>query len=276
MVKAPAGSSEIDQEHGPAAESIHFPAIPCIRNNPSFNDSSNHGFYPYTGANALDCYVRHPGKEAIVKALLRELQMPDAAYVELENMGKVFICGRCNHNRPTEWDALVEHYHLRRRDWVGNTFIPNSYQTRHPVIFRNLHDLGSDTNPKPLVRIASSEGNNGTPVRSYDVVAECIICRGIDFYDECSFESSARMREHMQELHGTVEPVEKLHFIDEARNLSRIFFWAGFDRRDWEQKWDRFHDTLGATGATVHQTDSRSGSTSQTTNSSQVPRIVSA
>lgn len=261
VAKVPASSSEIDQEHGPATNGIHFPAIPCI---------SGDGFNLYTGETTLDSYVRHPGQEAIVKALLRELQMPNASHVELAKMDKIFTCGRCNHSRAMEWDELVEHYHLKRRDWVGTTFLPNSYQTQHPVIFRNLHDLGSHTNPKPLVRIrvTSSEENNGSVFYPHDAIAECIICQGIDFHDNSSFESLAKMREHMREVHDVVEPVKELHFIDVTLDLDFINDGDGLDRGSWEQKWDRFHETLGATGATVHQADSPSGPTSQTTNAS--------
>ncbi|CAE6469877.1 unnamed protein product, partial [Rhizoctonia solani] len=261
VAKVPASSSEVDREHGPAADGIHFPAIRCI---------SDGGFNPDTGETTLDSYVRHPGQEAIVKALLRELQMPNAAHVELANMGEIFTCGRCNHSKAMNWNELVEHYHLRRRDWVGTTFLPNSYQTQHPVIFRNLHDLRSDTNPKPLVRIrlTSSQESNGSVFYSHNAIAECIICQRIDLYDDSSFESLAKMREHMREVHDTVEPVKELHFVDLTFNLNLIFDGNERDRRSWEQKWDSFHETLGATSATVHQADSPSGPTSQTTNAS--------
>ncbi|CAE6518854.1 unnamed protein product [Rhizoctonia solani] len=76
------------------------------------------------------------------------------------------------------------------------------------------------------------------------------------------------MREHMREVHDTVEPVKELHYVDLTFNLNLIFDGNERDQRSWEQKWDRFHETLGATGATVHQADSPSGPTSQTTNAS--------
>ncbi|KDN39512.1 hypothetical protein RSAG8_08807, partial [Rhizoctonia solani AG-8 WAC10335] len=200
MLKATTSSSEVDQEHGSIANYIHFPNMPCIKNDPYRLDCILDDSSQYTEERPLDCYVRHAGKEAIVKALLRELQMLDVSYVELENMGKAFICGRCNHSRAMEWNALVQHYHLRRRDWTGNRFLLNTYETRHPVIFRNLHDLESGTNPKPLVRIAQSEDNHASLSHSHASVAECTICRGIDFYEDSSFESLAKMREHMLEV----------------------------------------------------------------------------
>ncbi|EUC59568.1 hypothetical protein RSOL_320170 [Rhizoctonia solani AG-3 Rhs1AP] len=243
VLKVTRSFSEVDQAHGPIADHVHFPDIPCIMNDlDGYDDTYDNGFYQDIEEMPLDRYVRHAGKEAIIEALLGELQMPDVAHVELGNMGKAFICGRCNHNKAMGWNELVEHYHLKRRDWIENRFLPNTYETQHPVIFRNLHNLEPGTNPKPLVRIVQSDDNHASSSHSYKSVAECVICRGVDFYDHSSFESLTMMREHMLDMHDVAEPVEELHFVDELRRLDSIMYWAEFERRDWEQKWDRFHD----------------------------------
>ncbi|KAG8727640.1 hypothetical protein FRC11_012762 [Ceratobasidium sp. 423] len=256
MPKSTASPSDIDLEHGPVAGYTHFPSMPCITNHPDlFHVEFTDGFYQGEQERALDCYVRHAAKETIVKALLRQLQMPDVAYIELENMGRVFVCGRCDHGRAMEWYKLVRHYHLKRRDWVDGRFVRNTYGTRHPITFRNVHDLELGTNPKPLVRVVPSEENSTPLLHSHNTVAECIICRGVNFYEDSAFESLAKMREHMLEVHDTAEPVEDLHFMGESRTTSRILYWVEFDERNWEQKWDTFHDNQGASSGTSHEAE---------------------
>jgi hypothetical protein len=98
-------SSAVDQEHGPLADSQHFPEIA-----PSFSeyiDPYSHSPFDDDDSKHPDEYVRHAGKEKIVKALLQELGMPDVAHVELQMMGKVFVCGRCNRDQPISWESMV-------------------------------------------------------------------------------------------------------------------------------------------------------------------------
>ncbi|CAE6402972.1 hypothetical protein ACGC1H_001083 [Rhizoctonia solani] len=242
MLKARRSPSEVDRVHGPITNHIHFPDIPCISGDLDGFDDAYDGFYQDIEEIPLDRYVRHAGKEAIVKALLRELRIPDVAHVELEDMGKAFICGRCNHSKAVGWNELIEHYHLRRRDWIGDRFLPDTYETQHPVIFRNLHNLEPGANPKPLVRIVQNNNNDASSPHSYNSIAECVICRGVDFYEDSNFESLTTMREHMLEVHDVAEPVAELHFVDKSHRLDSIMYWTEFDRRIWEQKWDRFHN----------------------------------
>ncbi|KDN44216.1 hypothetical protein RSAG8_05689, partial [Rhizoctonia solani AG-8 WAC10335] len=267
MSKVTKDTSDVDQEHGPVASCIHFPNTPLIRNYLyPFDDTFDQEFNQDIRKNSLDCYVRHAGKEAIVKALLKELQMPDVGYIELGRMRSAFVCGRCNHGRAMEWDALVEHYHSRRRDWLGNRFIPNTHRTRHPIIFRNLHDLEPHTNPKPLVRIVSGEYKD-TTIRWKTPAFKCIICHGIELYQHSTFGSLTNLKEHLLESHDIAEPVEDLHLPGGPSQLDKSHFWTRFNRENWEQQWDCFHDAHGSGGATAHQTEIWPESTSQSVNS---------
>ncbi|CUA68895.1 hypothetical protein RSOLAG22IIIB_08143 [Rhizoctonia solani] len=246
MLKATESSSQVDREHGPVATCIHFPNMPCLMNDDPLHSDSVFSYDDQdTEKKSLDCYVRHAGKESIVKALLEELKMPDVAHVELQDMGKVFACGRCDYREVMGWDALVDHYHLKRRDWLGNHSIRNTYRTRHPVIFNNLHDLGHGINPKPLVRIAPNEDK--VVLSSQNSTSQCILCHGIDLHR--TFKLASQMIEHMREIHGTVEPVKDLHYVDLTRQVDRIRFMVHYDRRAWVQKWDCFHDNQGPGGA---------------------------
>ncbi|CAE6346388.1 unnamed protein product [Rhizoctonia solani] len=100
------GHDKVDQEHGPIAEIRQFPNIYPIQKNTYLYGCSQR-YNPDEVARGLESYVRHAGKEAIIKALLRDLDMPNVTHLELTHMGEVFICGRCNGNQAMEWNGIV-------------------------------------------------------------------------------------------------------------------------------------------------------------------------
>ncbi|CAE6458747.1 unnamed protein product [Rhizoctonia solani] len=99
-------NTEVDQEHGPVGKSIHFPHIFSLQNYPYLYEYSSRPD-PDKVSERLEPYARHKGKEAIARALLKELNMPDAAHIELERMGEVFVCGRCTRQDATGWHEIV-------------------------------------------------------------------------------------------------------------------------------------------------------------------------
>ncbi|CAE6436002.1 unnamed protein product [Rhizoctonia solani] len=231
--------TEFDREHGPIARSIYYPDISMLYNSPYLYETK-YSYDPNEEVEKLNVYVRHAVKEAISRALLEQLDMHNVAYIELKQMGDVFVCGRCSYSKAMGWRDIVDHYHIKRRDWLGDRFVPNNFTTRHPVIFRNTHDLAPDTSSRPLVRISTS--TNAHP----GSVAYCLICREIERY-EC-FESLEKMKEHLIEVHDAKEPVENLHFIAELDpfGITRGSMGSLGSRTDWEKKWDEYHDARDA------------------------------
>ncbi|CAE6468254.1 unnamed protein product [Rhizoctonia solani] len=233
--------NEVDQEHGPICQSIHFPDIHFIQNYARL--------YQYRAdpdpdkeTRSLEAYIRHAGKEVIAKALLRDLNMPDVAYIELKYMGEVFICGRCYGSKATGWREIVEHYHSKKRDWVGGRYVLNEFTTKQPVTFRNVHDLTPESSSKPLVHIGNTDILG-------DTVARCLICHhcyeSYSYVHSVRFQSLEQVKEHMLEMHDATEPIEGLHFSYESH------FWAlqrelPNSRGNWEKKWDEYHDGQSA------------------------------
>jgi hypothetical protein len=81
---------------------------------PGFISSISHFFYETPeGENLvsreanLDAYTRDTDTEWIVKALLRDLEMPDVSRAELLNLKARFASGRCTDRKPKAWDVLV-------------------------------------------------------------------------------------------------------------------------------------------------------------------------
>ncbi|KAG8712614.1 hypothetical protein FRC11_014689, partial [Ceratobasidium sp. 423] len=233
--------TEIDREHGPSSSSVHFPFISGLHDYPYLWEV-RWAYDPGEDERNIRGYVRYIGEEVIVKALLKELDMSDAAHIELEYMGKVFICGRCTCQETMGWDEIVDHYHANKRNWLEGRFIHNSFKTRHPVVFRNLHDLEPGASAKPLVRLGA---DTYTP---FNPVAHCLICRWIEHFELCGFDSTERMGEHMVKMHDSAEPIEGLHFMSESRHCEvSIDKKVGMpDRLDWEKQWDEYHDARSA------------------------------
>ncbi|KAJ1302421.1 hypothetical protein OPQ81_002739 [Rhizoctonia solani] len=229
--------TEIDNEHGPISRSIHFPKMSPIQNYP-FLQGRSFELDPDRDAKELGLYVRHAGKEAIVKALLKELGMPDAAHVEMVHMVRVFICGRCNHSEARTWHEMVEHYHIRTRDWVNGKSVRSIFTAKYPVVHRNIHDIQPGTISQPLVRIGADTHT------SFNPIVQCLICRWNERFESYSFDSLDKARQHMLEVHDTPEPVEGVHYMPQSQlGDVRSILRAGLDDRvEWEKKWDEYHD----------------------------------
>ncbi|CAE6481392.1 unnamed protein product [Rhizoctonia solani] len=239
--------TEMYDKYGPTRKSYHYPDIPDLQNYPYLNDvvwgrGPEYCTPPDNNERELQPYVRHFGKETVVKTLLRELDIPDVAHIELEYMGKVFVCGRCTLGEAMEWNEIVEHYYLTSMVWVGDGFVHYALKTKHPVIFQNTHDLELCTSAEPLVCI-----RNDTCV-PLNPITGCLICHWINHFQNCTFGSMEGMRKHMLKMYDVTESVQGLHFVTEpylSDMLEAIDGHLG-DKRDWEKKWDAYHDARSA------------------------------
>lgn len=62
----------------------------------------------FTASNLISSVALHYSEGASLStALLKELGRPNAAYIELESLGKRFVCGRCPYREPQTWSTLV-------------------------------------------------------------------------------------------------------------------------------------------------------------------------
>ncbi|CAE6481373.1 unnamed protein product [Rhizoctonia solani] len=212
----------------PYASNVHFPKISYLINTLRF---SSHVLEWLMDKYPLQRYTRNVTAETIAKALLKELHMPDAAFIELVSMGKVFICGMCSHCSPMVWNALIEHYCVQsdRKD------IKTSW-TRHPIVFRNIHNLNTRATSRPLVRICSNE--EADQASSFSPVFNCLLCHRAYLFKDYRFDSLEMMRWHMAEVHEAMEPIDGLHFL----HNDGFKLW---DSCKLGEKWDEYHDARG-------------------------------
>ncbi|KAF8750545.1 hypothetical protein RHS01_09243 [Rhizoctonia solani] len=75
--------NDAGEEYGAVINNVHFPDMYQIQNVPYLYKTF---LEPENIVEDLESYVRHEGKETIARTLLKVLEMPDAAYIELKYM----------------------------------------------------------------------------------------------------------------------------------------------------------------------------------------------
>ncbi|KAG9126048.1 hypothetical protein FRC07_005113 [Ceratobasidium sp. 392] len=122
-------------------------------NYPFYYKNQANYVYPQapSGMNSTRIY-RHLEAEKVAKALLRDIGMPDIAYIELCVLGASFACGRCQDCQPKKWSDMVNHYRQKVQLWHKLQTQNPQFKTSSSVVFRDVHDLGSSSASKPLIR----------------------------------------------------------------------------------------------------------------------------
>ncbi|QRV84692.1 hypothetical protein RhiJN_12708 [Ceratobasidium sp. AG-Ba] len=180
------------------------------------------------------CYREYAGLGIIIKSLLQSLGMPDAARIELLDMGARFVCGRCADGKPVTWDEAIGHYARERRKWDKNKDNKPVVSVRYPIMHRNVHDLEAQDNLKPLVRVVTEQEARRLLTPPPDNVRKqlCIMCDATE-HDIDSLRPDA-MVIHMKDVHEIATPVEGVHWA------LRISMDTLFD--EWPERWNAFHD----------------------------------
>ncbi|KAF8596724.1 hypothetical protein BDV93DRAFT_480023 [Ceratobasidium sp. AG-I] len=223
----------------------HFtrPAFPELQYYPDiisygefFNEGPGWPSPPVEDIN-IEKYHRYTRAEKIVKAMLADIQVPDAARMELDAMQARFACGRCTERKPMRWDDLVVHYMEQQKQWKQDSAETGFHPTRHPVVFRNVHDVEWTTNPKPLLRILTAEEAsrmNVVPVTEPERI-QCQLCKGTGRFYWASIDD---VKVHLQDVHDIADPTEGLHY-GSRRYMSPM---SDIISDEWHKEWDAFHD----------------------------------
>ncbi|KAG9128582.1 hypothetical protein FRC07_000015 [Ceratobasidium sp. 392] len=124
-------------------------------------------------------YQRHTKMEEVVKPLLNDLGMPDVARIELKVMKPRFVCGRCVGKRPLSWDHMVDHFMAELEYWNEYKDRNTLHPIRHPIVYKNVHDLEAKNNPKRLVELITEQEAHSLLHQPYDpslLYSFCLIC----------------------------------------------------------------------------------------------------
>ncbi|QRV98778.1 hypothetical protein RhiJN_26797 [Ceratobasidium sp. AG-Ba] len=180
----------------------------------------------------LDSIARDIETERLVKLLLRDLEMSDVAYIELQEMGRRFTCGRCSYKVAHSWDEMVVHYTQELDVWDEQENCQSAYSLRYPVVYRNPHDLKPTGNSQSLVlTLPEAPGKVSEVAGSFS--RHCYLCEGTG---RSAGPLPVRVLcGHLQDCHSIADPVEYIHY-------GREYYHGLGDT--WHKKWDEYHDRL--------------------------------
>ncbi|KAG8698270.1 hypothetical protein FRC08_006028 [Ceratobasidium sp. 394] len=213
-------------------------------------------YYPYYYKNPTGCpypqapsrmnstrIYRHLEAEKVVKPLLRDLNMPDIAYIELAVIGALFACGRCHDCRPKKWHELVQHYRQEVHLWDKLQAPEPRFKTKWRINFYNIHDLGLSSASKPLaLRLTKQEAvnaNNSYLLNTSRRVA-CILC--CNYQLRPTIQGLPQLQSHMKDIHGVTEPVKGLHYTSTG-TVKDFGSWG----KQWQENWDKHEPSQQAT-----------------------------
>ncbi|KAG8795627.1 hypothetical protein FRC12_011973 [Ceratobasidium sp. 428] len=187
----------------------------------------------------LDHFARDWETERIVKPLLRDLEMPNVAHIELKLMKDRFICGRCTDTKRKTWVGLIYHFINALNLWEANKDTKSTHRTRHPIVFRNIHDLEPADESGPLARLLGEslpkthQSESPPPKKpSNSDQLFCYLCEGTG--RPVIQLNRADMLAHIRDWHNVQDPVEGIYFGREQHS----------DLGDkWHKIWDAFHES---------------------------------
>jgi hypothetical protein len=160
----------------------------------------------------LSRFTRNTKAEAIAKPLLKNMGMPDVAYMELKALGAGFTCGRCYTRKRMTWEDIVtsfsptltvclcigqvEHYGETNEQWEKDIKYHRPQQTRHIITFINAHSLDSDSISKPLVKILAKGKTDPSLASGHQV--ECKLC--LAAWRSRTYDCLTGIAEHLQNV----------------------------------------------------------------------------
>ncbi|KAG8700612.1 hypothetical protein FRC08_004603, partial [Ceratobasidium sp. 394] len=122
----------------------------------------------------------------------------------------------------------IHHYLCEHDNWERQQDDPRIAAMRHPITYRNTHDLNR---PGRLVRLQEKAPGTDKPLRrERESCRLCNLALGIQF--RCHSDDLAI---HLLEVHDIVNPVEGLHYgCDDL------------DDQEWCAQWDAFYYAHGS------------------------------
>ncbi|QRW16766.1 dynein heavy chain 9, axonemal [Rhizoctonia solani] len=173
----------------------------------------------YSGG--IDCWTSEwgmgqydPVLSKIAKALLHTLQHPNACYLEMRALGKVFLCGRCTREPQYHtWNDILDHYAREYRDHehaCRRNKRASESGREIEIVFRHDTDRIDDENP--LVHVVPVTKQELVPIAGAIVsMSGCKLCVEIGHYYKTE---ATQITKHIKEVHLIEEPVLGEHYTE--------------------------------------------------------------
>ncbi|KAF8705180.1 hypothetical protein RHS03_05695, partial [Rhizoctonia solani] len=169
----------------------------------------------------IDCWASEwgmgqydPVLSKIAKALLHTLQHPNACYLEMRALGKVFLCGRCTREPQYHtWNDILDHYAREYRDHehaCRRNKRASESGREIEIVFRHDTDRIDDENP--LVHVVPVTKQELVPIAGAIVsMSGCKLCVEIGHYYKTE---ATQITKHIKEVHLIEEPVLGEHYTE--------------------------------------------------------------
>ncbi|EUC56344.1 F-box protein [Rhizoctonia solani AG-3 Rhs1AP] len=180
-------------------------------------------------------YVFHSKACEVARALLDDLDKPDASGLDMNSAGNAFRCGRCTSFRPVNWDGILKHYlHEHEISALLSSSTPR-FKTRHPITFENTHNLEHGG------LVLDQEVDGGSASVPCDPVY-CLPCKnhGRMFVGV----EQGQMNCHLKSVHDVVSGIQNIHWglvLDSGTFLENGGAW----RERWDEHYDEQQKTHG-------------------------------
>ncbi|EUC54876.1 hypothetical protein RSOL_075960 [Rhizoctonia solani AG-3 Rhs1AP] len=159
----------------------------------------------------------------IARALLCAMGCPDASYIAMSTITRLYQCGRCD-DKPIFylWDELLQHYMKKSRENQMTTFDIGCWPQAPEVtdLDMTMHEVDSVYPGKPLVQLvdASAYIPALTPVLSPNYTV-CLLCLQAN---SPAYVGADNIQDHFQNVHTVGKSIEGVHYTRDTANLMSI------------------------------------------------------
>ncbi|CAE6415806.1 unnamed protein product [Rhizoctonia solani] len=169
----------------------------------------------------------HDVAARIAKALLCAIELPDASYIAMNTVTRLYQCGRCD-DKPVFylWKELLQHYMEKSR---ANQMTTNTLGSSDPGSSEainldiSMHDVDSVCD-KPLVQLVD-------PAVYIPALATlsnqdhfvCLLCLHVNDPAD-TYVGGDNIRYYFQNVHLIDEPIEGVHYIQATPELLHILY----------------------------------------------------
>ncbi|KAG8711550.1 hypothetical protein FRC08_015742, partial [Ceratobasidium sp. 394] len=139
----------------------------------------------------------------------------------------------------------VGHYTHGLNFWARNSPPKTLFPTRHPIVYKNEHDLETQVNSKPLAKLLTEQESHHSlnpPLETGILGSGCLICYMISVVGWRPMDLNELVI-HMQDVHDVSAPVEGVHY-GPLTNMDRF-------NLNWYKEWDLFHNAQIASSSST-------------------------
>ncbi|KAG9121695.1 hypothetical protein FRC07_002252 [Ceratobasidium sp. 392] len=137
---------------------------------------------------------------AAAKALLDELEKPDAAQFELQALGQRFTCGICPDQWPRTWKEIVDHY----AEALVHARLATEYINRsgRPIAYKNVHSVNANNGKKKARIILHSLEESNALGAEHPKHLALLMCNSCDQLDIQYLAPRKTMLMHIRAVHA--------------------------------------------------------------------------